>query len=132
MGWGLVGKRVAVVAPSGFTGTYGQYVVVSSQEVLPIPSEVSFESGAMSFVNPLTAMVMLDKVKGAGVKAIVHTAAASSLGRMMNKLFATEKVAIINVVRRDEQVELLKKEGAKYVLNSETETFEKDLERLAS
>lgn len=58
----------------------------------------------MSFVNPLTAIVMLNKVKSANVKAIVHTAAASSLGRMMNKLFASEGIPIINVVRRDEQV----------------------------
>lgn len=78
----------------------------------------------MSFVNPLTAIVMLNKVKSAGVKAIVHTAAASSLGRMMNRLFSNEGIPIINVVRRDEQVELLKKEGAKIVLNSEKEGFE--------
>lgn len=72
----------------------------------------------MSFVNPLTVIVMLNKVKAANVKAVVHTAAASSLGRMMNRLFASEGISVINVVRRDEQVELLKKEGAKIVLNS--------------
>jgi NADP-dependent 3-hydroxy acid dehydrogenase YdfG len=63
----------------------------------------------MSFVNPLTAIVMLDKVKSANIKAIIHTAAASSLGRMMNRLFNSEGIPIINVVRREEQIDLLKK-----------------------
>lgn len=72
----------------------------------------------MSFVNPLTALAMLEKTKSGSHKAIIHTAAASSLGRMLNRLFNDAEIPIINVVRREEQVELLKKEGAKYVLNS--------------
>lgn len=86
----------------------------------------------MSFVNPLTALAMLDKTKTGNHQAIIHTAAASSLGRMLNRLFNEENIPIINVVRREEQMELLKKEGAKYILNSETPNFEEDLKRLAT
>lgn len=86
----------------------------------------------MSFVNPLTALAMLEKTQAGGHKAIVHTAAASSLGRMLNRLFNSEGIPIINIVRREEQVELLKKEGAKHILNSETPNFEADLKKLST
>jgi NADPH2:quinone reductase len=96
-----------------------------------LTQEITLEQGSMSFVNPLTALAMLDKTKTGGHKAIIHTAAASSLGRMLNRIFAPEEIPIINVVRKEEQVEILKKEGAKYILNSETPTFEEDLKKLA-
>ena len=86
----------------------------------------------MSFVNTLTALAMLDKTKTGSHKAIIHTAAASSLGRMLNRLFIQEEIPIINVVRREEQVEILKKEGAKHILNSEPPNFEEDLKKLAA
>lgn len=75
-------------------------------------------------MNPLTALAMLEKTKEGGHKAIIHTAAASSLGRMLNRLFIPEGIPIINVVRRDEQAEILKNEGAKYILNSTDSNFE--------
>lgn len=123
MGWSMVGKNVAISVQKGNTGTYGQYAIVDAMTCMTLPSEISIEQGSMSFVNPLTAMAMLDIVQSGSYKAMIHTAAASSLGRMLNRLFQAEEIPLINIVRRDEQAELLKKEGAKYILNSETAGF---------
>ncbi len=68
---------------------------------LILSQEISLEQGSMSFVNPLTALAMLDKTKSGKHQAIIHTAAASSLGRMLNRIFIPEGIPIINVVRRE-------------------------------
>jgi NADPH2:quinone reductase len=79
---------------------------------------MSFEHASMSFVNPLTAMAMLDIAEGKKCKTVIVDAAASSLGRMLNRFLPPEGVQIINIVRRDEQSEILRKEGANFILNS--------------
>jgi len=100
MGWAMVGKNVAVSVQSGSTGTYGQYAIVDAMTAMTLPSEITLDHGSMSFVNPMTALAMLDKTQAGGHKAIIHTAAASSLGRMLNRIFIPEDIPIINVVRR--------------------------------
>lgn len=79
----------------------------------------------MSFVNPLTVLGMLDVLKSRKEKCVVLTAAASALARMMNRVYPKEGVEVINIVRRAEQVEILKKEGAKHIINSSAENWEK-------
>lgn len=118
MGWGLVGKKVAIAAQRENQGTYAQYIVVKAGECLPLSDDTSFEQGSMCIVNPLTVIGMLDMVKQRKQKCVVITAAASALGRMINRVFPKEGVEVINIVRKQEQVDLLKKEGAKYILNS--------------
>lgn len=78
----------------------------------------------MSFVNPLTAMAMLDLAKTKSVKAVIVNAAASSLGRMLNRFLPPEGIEIINIVRKEEQAEVLRKEGANHILNSNDPEFE--------
>jgi NADPH2:quinone reductase len=79
-------------------------------------------------VNPLTAVGLLDKCKQYRAKAVIQTGAASQLGRMIIKLFKQNGIPLVNIVRRDEQIKLLKEEyGADYVLNSESPTFDADL-----
>jgi NADPH:quinone reductase-like Zn-dependent oxidoreductase len=90
---------------------------------LPLHQSVSLEQGAMSAINPLTAIAFLEIAKEGGHQAIVQTAAASSLGQMVNRLGQSEGVQVINVVRRDAQVELLKQQGATVVLNSSDAHF---------
>ena len=84
----------------------------------------------MSIVNPLTALAFLDILKTKGLKVAINTAAASQLGRMMQRHFQAEGVSLINIVRRAQQVEILKKEGAKYVLNSSEPDFQESLKKL--
>lgn len=76
MGWNLVGKRVAITG-AGQYGCYGEYCLADALTTMPLPDDVSFETGACSFVNPLTVIYMLETAKDANVKAVVSTAAAS-------------------------------------------------------
>ncbi len=83
--------------------------------------------GASSFVNPLTALGMVETMRREGYSALVHTAAASNLGQMLVRLCQEEDVALVNVVRSPAQVEILRSLGAKHVCDSSTDTFMKDL-----
>lgn len=97
-----------------------------------VESDMSFQQAACNTVNPLTVIGMLDTVKGAKVQAVVHTAAASQLGRMMVRYFHANGVRVINVVRRDEQVDILKREGADLVLNQNDPEFITKLKSMCS
>ena len=99
MGWGLVGKKVAFT-PIMTSGSYAQYALAKSSECFPVDDEMSFEHASMSFVNPLTAIAMLDIAKAKPTKTVIINAAASALGRMLNRLLPGEGIETINIVRR--------------------------------
>lgn len=118
-----VGTKVGVLASSPTAngakqGSYSEYVVANAVTgVFPMPDDVPVEDCASFFVNPYTAVGIIDTARRAGSsKAIVHTAAASQLGQMLVKLAPSMDVEVINVVRREEQKELLGKLGAKHVV----------------
>ncbi|GAA4941044.1 zinc-binding dehydrogenase [Algibacter agarivorans] len=124
----FLGKRVACTGWGTGGGVWSEYVVKSVKGgVLSLNKSLSLEQGAMSFINPLTASAFIDISKKGKHKAILLTAAASSLGKMVNRLGRNEGIQIINVVRRDSQVDLLKTQGADIVLNSNDEEFEQQL-----
>ncbi|CAD8212339.1 unnamed protein product [Paramecium octaurelia] len=126
-----LGAKVAFTAHQNY-GSYSQYTVTTNQQVIPLDDDISFELGASSIVNPVTVLLMLVETQELGAKAVVHTAAGSALGRMLVRYFQDSGIDVINVVRRPEQADLLKKEGAKYVLNQTSETFFQDLNVLAT
>jgi NADPH:quinone reductase len=114
-----VGTHVGVVKPPGDQGTYSEYIAVSAYTgVFPMPKSIPIEDAASFFVNPYTALAIIDVARQENAKAFVHTAAASQLGQMMIKLQAATEpdMEIINVVRRDEQAQLLKDLGAKHIV----------------
>ncbi|MEO1043986.1 MAG: zinc-binding dehydrogenase [Pseudomonadota bacterium] len=115
----LMGKTVAIMGG----GMYGQYRCVPSMMALPLKDEHSARDGASSFVNPLTALSMVEVLKMEGHKALVHTAAASNLGQMLNRICQADGVDLVNIVRKQEQVDMLKSMGAKYVVNSSDQDF---------
>ena len=119
MAQALMGKKVAAMGG----GMYGQYRTVSAMMVLPLPEGASARDGASCFVNPLTALCFVETMRGEGHKAIVHTAAASNLGQMLNKICQADGVDLVNIVRRQEQVDILKGLGAKYIVNSSDDDF---------
>ena len=124
----FLGKRVACGGWGGGGGVWSEYVVKSVKGgVLALNKSLSLEQGSMSIINPLTASAFIDISKKGGHKAILLTAAASSLGKMVNNLGRSEGIQIINVVRRDEQVDLLKAQGATIALNSNEAGFEQQL-----
>ena len=124
MGKWLTGKRVACGGQSDADGTWAEYYLADVKGCVPLRKGVSFEQGATLLINPLTAWAMVDTAKKGGHRAIVQTAAASQLGRMVLRLAKDAGMPLINVVRRQEQEDLLRSLGAKVVLNSESESFE--------
>ncbi|GAA6182764.1 zinc-binding dehydrogenase [Aliiglaciecola sp. 2_MG-2023] len=119
----LMGKTVGVLSGA----TYSELCVVPFQACIVHNENTSAKQAASSFVNPLTALGMVETMRAEGHSALVHTAAASSLGIMLNKICIAENVPLVNIVRKQEQVEILEKLGAKYICNSSSENFKQDL-----
>ena len=119
----LLGKTVAVAGG----GMYAQYRCVTAAQCLELPAGTSAVAGASAFVNPLTALGMVATMRREGHSALVHTAAASNLGQMLNKLCVEEQVPLVNIVRRSEQEDLLRPIGATHVCNSTSPSFRQDL-----
>ena len=119
----LVGRTVAVLGGA----MYSQYRTIPVAMSLLLPDDASAADGASCFVNPLTALGMVETMRREGHTALVHTAAASNLGQMLNKICMKDGVKLVNIVRRPEQVALLKSLGAQYIVDASTETFMSDL-----
>lgn len=129
LSWKVFGKRVACAA-RGSGRTWAEYAVFPAMNVVALPSDVSFDEGCSAFVNPLTAAAFIEIAKAGGHKAILHTAAASALGKMLNKNAARNGIEIINIVRKTEQKETLEKLGAKYIVVTNEETWGEKLAEL--
>jgi NADPH2:quinone reductase len=119
----LVGKTVAVLGGA----MYSQYRCVKVNQCLVLPAGATAADGASSFVNPLTALGMIGTMRREGHKALVHTAAASNLGQMLNRLCVAERIGLVNIVRKKEQEDVLKSAGAVHVCRTDSSTFLKDL-----
>jgi NADPH:quinone reductase len=126
----LMGKRVACTASTKSNGTWAEYMVTSASLCVPLHKNISLEQGAMLFVNPLTALAFFEIIKKGKHAAVVNTAAASQLGRMIVRLGLKHGVPVINIVRRKEQADLLYALGAKHVLNSSDADFDQKLRTL--
>jgi len=119
----LLGKTVAILGGSMYT----QYRCIKAVQCLVLPPGTTPAEGASCFVNPLTALGMVETMRAEGHKALVHTAAASNLGQMLVKICLKDKVPLVNIVRRPEQADVLKKVGATHVCVSSAPTFMDDL-----
>lgn len=115
----LMGKRVALLGGE----MYSQYRSVPAEQCLELPAGASAADGASSFVNPMTALGMVETLRHEGHHALVHTAAASNLGQMLHRVCQKDNIALVNIVRSKEQVALLKGLGAQYVLDSQAPDF---------
>jgi len=126
------GKRVACTPNPEGDGTWAEYMVTSLMRTIPLPSAISLEQGAMTVVNPMTAMAFLHLAKKGKHVAMVNNAAASTLGKMLIRLTASHDIPLINIVRNQAQVEELKELGAAHVLNSGGPLFESELRNMVS
>lgn len=123
----LLGRRVACFAGDG-DGTWAEYVTTGAASCFPLPDAVNDEQGAMALVNPLTAFAQVEIAREAGATAIAQTAAAGALGRMVQKFAADQGIAVLNIVRRADQADLLRSLGAEHVLISSADPeFERQL-----
>lgn len=131
LGRWLLNKRVAFSVQSDADGAWAEYCVVDAKTCIPLKEEISFEQGSTLIINPLTALGLIDTaIKGNHV-AIIQTAAASQVGKMVVHLANEKGLPAIHIVRRKEQEDQLRGLGAKIVLNSESINFWEDLKKEA-
>jgi NADPH:quinone reductase-like Zn-dependent oxidoreductase len=119
----LMGKTVAMIGGA----MYAQYRLMKVSDCMPLPAGITPAEGASCFVNPLTSLGMVETMRREGHKALVHTAAASNLGQMLNKICLKDGIDLVNIVRNAEQARLLRGIGAKYICDSTAPTFMEDL-----
>ncbi len=119
----LMGRRVSVLG----RGMYTKYRKVPARACVPLPDDVGVVEAASMFVNPLTALCMVEAMKREGHHALVHTAAASNLGQMLNRICITDGIGLVNIVRSSAQADLLRSAGAPYVVDSSSVSFQADL-----
>lgn len=119
----LIGGAVAIIGGA----MYAQYRVLKAADCLSLPEGASPADGASCFINPLTALGMVETMRREGHTALVHTAAASNVGQILNKVCLKDGVALVNIVRSVEQEKILREIGAAFVCNSSLPTFMEDL-----
>ncbi len=119
----LLGKTVALIGGAMYT----QYRAMKASQCLVLLPGTSAAEGASCFINPLTALGMVETMRTEGHKALVHTVGASNLGQMLNRICLKDGIALVNIVRKPEQEALLRSQGATFVCNSSAPTFIDDL-----
>lgn len=123
------GKNVAC-SPKGKGGTWAEYIVTDASKCIPLGKNIDLQSGSMLIVNPMTALAMIDIAKKGRYKALVNNAAASSLGLMMVDLCKSYKIKLINIVRNNNQLSILKEAGAEYIVDASDTAFSMNLRKL--
>ncbi len=119
----MIGKMVCLAGG----GMFARYRVARARECMVLPAGTTAMQGASAFVNPMTALSMIETMRRDGHTAIVHTAAASNLGQMLVRVCASDGVPLVNIVRSAEQVALLRKLGAVHVVDSTSSNFRAEL-----
>ena len=119
----LLGKTVAVLGGA----MYSQFRTVKAEACLPLPAGTTAAEGASCFVNPLTSLGMVETMRREGHTALAHTAAASNLGQMLNRICLADGIGLVNIVRKPEQEALLREQGAKHVVSTASPAFLEEL-----
>jgi NADPH2:quinone reductase len=119
----LLGHTVALLGGA----MYGQFRTLPAAQCLRLPEGTAAAEGASCFVNPLTALGMTETMRREGHKALVHTAAASNLGQMLNRICLADGIPLVNIVRKPEQAALLRGQGAVQVCDASQPSFLEDL-----
>ena len=116
----MVGRTVSLIGGA----MYAEYRTVRAKDAVPVPEGATAADGASVFVNPLTALGMTETMRMEGHSALVHTAAASNLGQMLNRVCLADGIDLVNIVRSEEQAAILRGIGAKYIVDSSKDGFE--------
>ena len=119
----LIGRTVAVLGGA----MYSQFRTVKAEACLPVAAGTTAAEGASCFVNPLTALGMVETMRRDGHTALVHTAAASNLGQMLNRICLADDIGLVNIVRKPEQEALLREQGARHVVSAASPAFVEEL-----
>jgi len=124
----LIGKRVGARGGAMYT----QYRKLPQHDCIVLPEQVSSAEGASMFVNPLTALCFIETMRMEQHTALIHFAAASNLGQMLNRICIADGIPLVNIVRRGDQAALLAREGAICILDSSASDFEAQLTEAAA
>lgn len=119
----FLGKKVGMIGG----GMYAQLRKLRAQDCIVLPDDADVADGASMFVNPLTSLGFTETMKAEGHKAIVHTAAASNLGQMLNKICLKDGIPLVNIVRSEAQAAILREIGARYIVDSTSPDFQAEL-----
>jgi NADPH2:quinone reductase len=119
----LMGKTVGMAGGE----MYAQYRCMKAMMCMELPEGTTAAEGASCYVNPMTVLGMVETMRAEGHTALVHTAAASNLGQMLNRVCIEENIELVNIVRKPEQEKILRDIGARYICNSSSGSFFKDL-----
>jgi NADPH:quinone reductase len=119
----LLGRRVALLGG----GMYTQFRTLPAAQCLALPDDATAAEGASCFVNPLTALGMVETMQREGHRAIVHSAAASNLGQMLLRICQQDGIGLVNIVRKPEQAALLREQGAQHVCSTDSPLFMAEL-----
>ncbi len=119
----LVGK----IRRTASGGMFARYRVANARECMTLPADITPAQGASAFVNPMTALGMIETMRREGHTALVHTAAASNLGQMLVRMCTHDGIPLVNIVRSAEQVKILRDLGATHVLDSTSSVFRQNL-----
>lgn len=122
-----IGKNVACSPLEGGDGSWAEYMLTGVMNTVPLPKDITMEQGSMMLVNPMTAMAFMELVKDGKHKALINNAASSALGKMLIRLAKESALPLINIVRNEKHVSLLKDLGATHVLCSSHDSFVSDL-----
>ncbi len=123
------GAQALLGATVGFASgnAYAEYRTLNMAQCLPMPDGTDPADAASSFVNPLTALGMVETMRSEGHTALVHTVGASNLGQMLIRICRDDGVPLVNIVRKPEQVAMLRDLGAEHVVDSSADSFVGDL-----
>jgi len=127
----LLGKRVSTFSQQNENGTWSEYFLTKANNCILLKDEMPAEQAACFFVNPFTAYGLFERAQKRGDKAIIQNAAAGVVGAFVHKLAEKERIPLINIVRRPAHVDLLKSQGAEFVLNLRDKEFESQFKELA-
>ena len=119
----FLGKKVGMLGG----GMYAQLRKLRAQDCIVLPDDVDVADGASMFVNPLTALGFTETMRAEGHRAIVHTAAASNLGQMLNRICLADGIGLVNIVRSDAQAAILRDIGARHIVDSTSPDFQAEL-----
>lgn len=128
----LIGKRVTFYVNDDRQGAWTEYVTLSDQDYFVVDKDMPMEQVACLFINPFTAWALVELAQKGGHKTIIQSAANGQVGKFIRHFAQSHNIEVINLVRKPAQVEELKNEGAKYVLNSGEDNFDEQLRALAS
>jgi len=127
----LKGKRVACAGNYTGDGTWGQYLLAANTSVMPLQKRISDEVGANLLSNPNTALAIFHDLKKRRVQCFIQTAAASDIGQLLQFAAREQHIQVINIVRKQEDVDLLQSKFGFSTLNSTAVNFDRELETVA-